>query len=430
MKQIFTLIMIAFCCAFACQTTIAAQSAPPVSREATFIEANGEAEVLIRAKGIGAASGFFGFDEEGSVKNAENDARKAAVYFVLNGGAGLDGILKAPDEKRKFALIEGDFWDDANVAKFISWEASHFENRVKMAGGEKIRLEKQFRVNRRALVELLVDRHIIASVAEMTEEAGLPTIMALPEAKPGQSPLELLRTDNVLRQGASAIESYLTYRKYEVIAPDQAEKIYEQQKSQLALKGKDEDLSYEIALSVGSDIYFTYTVTIDTRMVGSSEVRKASVSVRAYETTTARLLGTETGYSEESAAPASALVEAAVGNALNNVVTRINAYWKEDADNGQQYKVIFTIGEQFDEDAKYDIADAAAKSLKKLCNRTKENTVSDKTIDYLVWITDKDLQSPSGFFRELRKEFNTNFTQGKLRQVSISRKLMMVSIDQ
>jgi hypothetical protein len=428
MKWIPTLIITG--CACLIHTVLFAQSAPPVSREATFIEANGEAEVLIRAKGIGAASGFFGFDEEGSVRNAENDARKAAVYFVLNGGAGLDGILKSPDEKRKFALIESDFWDDGNVAKFISWEAAHFENRVKMAGGEKIRLEKQFRVNRRALVELLVGRHILASVAEMTEEAGLPTIMALPEAKPGENPLELLRTDNVLRQAASAIESYLTVKKYDVIAPDQAEQIVQQQKNQLALRGKEEDLSYAIALSVGSDIYITYTVTIDSRSVGSSQVRKASVSVRAYETTTARLLGTETGYSEESAAPATALVEAAIGNALNNIVTRINAYWKDDANNGQQYKVIITIAGAFDEDTKYDIADAASRTLKKLCSRSKENTVSDKTIDYLVWVTDKEMQSPTGFFRELRKEFNANFTRGKLRQVNMNRKLMMLSVEE
>ncbi len=406
-----------------------AQSTPPVSREATFIEAVGEAEVMIRAKGVGAASGFFGFDEEGSVKNAETDARKSAVYFVLYGGAGLDGILKASDEKKKFSAIESDFWDDTNIGKFISWEAAHLDSRVKMAGGEKIRVEKQFRVHRRALIAMLVDRRVLASVEEMTEEAGLPTIMALPEVKSGQNPLEILKGDNVIKQGASAIESFLTYRKYNVIAPDQAEQIFQQQKGQMSLKGKEEDLSYAIALSVGSDIYITYSITVDSRYVGSSQVRKASVSVRAYETTTARLLGTETGYSDESAAPATALVDAAVGNALSNVMSRINAYWKDDSKNGQQYKVIFNITGQFDEDTKYDLADAAAKTLKKLCNRSKENVVSDKTIDYLVWVTDKDMQSPTGFFRELRKEFNANFTKGKLRQVNMNRKLMLLSVE-
>jgi hypothetical protein len=266
-------------------------------------------------------------------------------------------------------------------------------------------------------------------VQEVTEEIGLPTLMALPETKPGQNPLDELRKDPLLKQGASVIESYLTAKKYQVIAPDQAEQIFQQQKAQMSLKGKDEDLSYAIALSVGSDIYVTYSVNIETRRVGSSEVRKASVSVRSYETTTARLLGTETGYSEESAAPAAALVEAAITNALNNVISRINAYWVDDVKTGLQYKVIINITGQFDEDSKYDLADAVQKSLKKLCSRVKENIVSDKTIDYLVWVSNQDIQSPSAFFRELRKEFTANFVKGKLRQVNLNRKLLILAVE-
>ena len=64
--------------------------------------------------------------------------------------------------------------------------------------------------------------------------------------------------------------------------------------------------------------------------------------MRAFETTTARLLGAETGYSDESAAPATALVEAAMTNALDNVMSRINSYWQDDIKNGLQYKVIVT----------------------------------------------------------------------------------------
>ena len=69
--------------------TVSAQGNLPISREATFIEANGPSEVLLRAKGIGGVKGFWGFNEEESLKKAEMDARKAAVYFVLYGGAGL-----------------------------------------------------------------------------------------------------------------------------------------------------------------------------------------------------------------------------------------------------------------------------------------------------------------------------------------------------
>ena len=422
MKKYFTLY-------FLFSLSLFAQGNLPSSRQATFVEAVTANEVLIKAKGVGGASGFFGFKEEESVKLAETDARRSAVYFVLYGGAGLDGLVKSDEEKRKFAPLEQEFFAESNVQKFIAWEANNFDSRVKLAGGEKIRVEKQFRINRAAMMQYLVDRRVIEKLEDLTEELGLPTLMALPEVKSGMNPMEELRSNAILKQGASVIESYLTQKKYNVIAPEQAAQIYEQQKAQLSIKGHEEDLSYMIALSVGSDIYVSYTITVDTRKVGSSDVRKASVSVRAYETTTARLLGVETGYSEESAAPAAALVEAAVTNALNNVISRINSYWQEDLKNGVQYKIIFSITGEFDEDTRYDIADAAAKTLKKIAGRTKENVVSDNTIDYLAWIQDKDLQSPSSLFRELRREFGNNFSQGKLKQITLNRKLIVVGVE-
>lgn len=410
-------------------TLLFAQGNLPQSRQATFIEAVTSNEVLIKSKGTGGVSGMFGLKEEESVKLAEIDARKSAVYFVVYGGAGLDGLVRSDEEKRKFGPLEQEFFTAENIQKFVAWEANSFDSRVKLAGGEKIRVEKQFRINRAAIQTYLTDRRVIEKLEDVTDELGLPTLMALPEVKPGQNPLAELRANPLLKQGASVIESYLTQKKYNVVAPEQAQQIYEQQKAQLSLKGHEEDLSYMIALSVGSDIYVSYTLTVDTRKVGTSEVRKASVSIRAYETTTARLLGTETGYSEESAAPASALVEAAMTNALNNVISRINSYWQDDLKNGAQYKIIFTLLGDFDEDTRYDIADAAAKTLKKIAGRTKENVVAEKTIDYLAWIQDKDMQSPSALYRELRREFNNNFTQGKLKQITLNRKLIVVGVE-
>lgn len=410
-------------------STLFAQGNLPESRQATFVENSGTDEVMVRAKGVGGKSGFWGFDEEESVKLATVDARKCAVYFVVYGGEGLDGIVKSDDEKKKFSLVEQAFFAIDNVQKFISWEQNGFESRIKLAGGKKIQVEKQFRINRKAIVDYLVDHHVIESLENVTEEIGLPTLMVLPDVPQGQNPLNVLQSDPLSKQAASVIEAFLTSRKYDVIEPDQAAQLYDQQKAQLSLQGHEEDLSYAIALSVGSDIYVTYTVTIDTRIVGSTEVRKASASVRAFETTTARLLGTETGYSDESAAPATALVEAAITNAMNNVLSRINAYWQDDIKNGMQYKIIFNIMGHYSDDEKYDIADAVAKTLKNLSNRTKENIVASKTIDYLVWINDKDLQSPSALFRAIRREFGNNFSQGKIKQITLNRKLIVLSIE-
>ena len=174
---------------FLLSLSLFAQGNLPSSRQATFVEAVTANEVMIKAKGVGGASGFFGFKEEESVKLAEIDARRSAVYFVLYGGAGLDGLVRSDEEKRKFAPMEQEFFTEANVQKFIAWEANSFDSRVKLAGGEKIRVEKQFRINRAAMMQFLIDRKVIEKLEDITEELGLPTLMALPEVKPGMNPM-------------------------------------------------------------------------------------------------------------------------------------------------------------------------------------------------------------------------------------------------
>jgi hypothetical protein len=66
-------------------------------------------------------------------------------------------------------------------------------------------------------------------------------------------------------------------------------------KSHLLIKGQEEDEAYGLALTIGSDVYITYTINISENYVAGQHLNKAIVGVRAFETTTARLLGTETG---------------------------------------------------------------------------------------------------------------------------------------
>lgn len=405
-----------------------AQSSLPQSYQATFIENSGPDEVMVRAKGIGGKSGFFGLEEEESVKLAVEDARKSAVYFVLFGGEGLDGILKTENQKNKFSMIKQKFFVSENIQKFITWEENGFDSRIKLAGGKKILVEKEFRINRKAIINYLVAHNIIESAQSVTEQIGYPTLMVIPEVPPGKSPLDELQSNPLLKQAETVIEAFLTSNKYDVVEPEQAKQLYNQEKAQLSLHGHEEDLSYAIALSVGSDIYLTYNIIVNKRYVGSTIVRKASASIRAFETTTARLLGAETGYSEESAAPPAALIEAAITNAMNNVLSRIYSYWQDDISIGLQYKIIFNLTGEFTEDQIYNIQNAIEKTLKKLSNRTKENIVTNKTVDYSVWIHNSILQSPSDIFRAIRREFNNNFPQGQLEQIILNRKLIIANI--
>jgi hypothetical protein len=385
----------------------------PISREATFLESYSPTEVTIRASGIGKNNA-----------QAELDGRRSAVYFVLIGST--DPILQTNEERMAFEKIQDEIFDENNIKRYISFETTEYEQRVKLSDG-RVKITKVYRVNKKLLTDDLIARNVIKPKEEITEAIGLPFIMVVPEAPKGVSPVDLLRSDRLLKKGAEVIESYLTARKYDVQVPEQMETLSELAQAQAGLKGVEEDYAYQLALAIGSDVYITYNVKVEKRYVGSTEYRKAVVAARAYETTTARLLGTETGYSGEYAVPEEAVVEEAMNDAIDKVLSRIMAYWKEDLMRGLQFKLIFRITGNFDEDTHDEILLATEQVLKKVCNRTKQNVVTDQTLDYIVWVNPQKYNSPLALFRDIRSGIESQVPV-KVRRISANRKMLILEI--
>ena len=387
----------------------------PISKEATLIESTNPAEVMVLATGIGEGK------KKHLTENAILDARRAAVYFVLLGGT--DPLLQTQEERDKFTEVQEKYFSKAQVNRYIACEADAFESRRKIAKGKKLKIQKHFKVNKKLLKDDLSADGILIEI-----EGPLPFIMVIPEVKKGESPIERISSDPRLKQGARVIESYLTARQYDVQVPDQMVAIQALTEAQQSLKGMEEDYGYQLALSIGSDVYITYSIEIESRDMGSSTVRKAMVSVRAYETTTARLLGTETGYSAERPSPELAVIEEAINDAVDKVLSRISAYWKEDLNRGVQYKLIFRIEGDFDEDEREEIAFVISDLIEAFCNHSRENVVTESTLDYLVWAKADQFSKSSKLYRALRKSFPDEFEGGKLKSININRKLILLSI--
>jgi hypothetical protein len=387
----------------------------PVSRQATFIESYSPSEVVIRAAGIGRNNA-----------EAEIDGRKAAVYFVLFGAT--DPILQTSEEKEAFKKVQDKIFDPGNVNKYISFESTEYESRVRMADGN-IKIVKFYRVNKKLLIDDLIAMNVIKPREEIIEAIGLPFIMVVPEVPKGQSPIDALRADPLLKKGAEVIESYLTARQYDVQVPEQMETLSELAEAQAGLKGIEEDYAYQLALSIGSDVYITYNIKVEERYIGSSPVRKAVVAARAYETTTARLLGTETGYSREYPAPEEAVIEEAMNDAIDKVLSRIMAYWKRDTQRGVQFKLIFRLEGDFDEETLDDILITVEDVIDRIANRAKQNIVTDNTIDYNVWVDPDKFRSPLSLYRVLRREIQREVPV-KVRRISANRKLLMLRISE
>lgn len=405
---------------FAALPQALAQGNLPISREASFVESYSPTEWNVRAAGIG----------EGKKKQQEEkaleDARKSAVYFCLY--MGTDPILSTPEEKARFAPMEQEFFDIQNITKYIAWESEEFTQRVRSRDEKQLKIEKVVRVNVGLLKEDLIGRGVLVATADLTAAIGMPQIMVIPEVPKGQNPLEAMQSRSDLKQAARSIESYLTARRYEVIVPEQQDFLNNYGQTMKLVEGSSEDLSYKIALAIGSDVYITFSVSIDRNMRGSSEVKKASVSVRAFETTTARLLGTETGYSYERPSPDEVIVEEAIHDAIDKVLSRINAYWKEDLQRGIQYKIIFSITGSFDDEQVEDIQFAIADVIDRFATRSKENVVTGQTMDYLVWVKPAQFDQARDVYRAIRDDFASEYPGAKVKSQQMNRKLLLLEV--
>jgi len=389
----------------------------PMSNQATFVESFSPTEWTIQATGLGTKGGFFSDPE----KNAVLDARKSAVQYVLTGGT--DPLLSNADAKSKFEAMAEEFYKNDNVNAYISWEADKVITSMKttLPNGDKgVKFTKLFRVNRQKLKDDLVAKNVLVSMDALAQAVGLPNIMVLPEAPKGVTPISILDSDPLAKHAASAIESYLTARQYEVQVPKGADQLNEMTGMLAEGKGAEEDVSYKIALSLGSDVYIVYNINPDIKTTG-----KASVSVRAYETTTAKLLGTETGYSKtRMGSPAEPLIEEAINDAIDKVLQRITNYWTADMQKGIQYKLIFKMLASFDEDKTEAIQDKISDFVKKFPLK-KENVVTDKTMDYNVWAKKEQYDGSNDVYKAFRNEMKGT---AKLKKIQLNRKLIIVGI--
>jgi len=406
-------------------TSIISATNLPRARVATQLESSSPSEVMIRATGFGIDKKHRKPKAKTLDKSAKNDAKKTAVWFVLFGGS--DPLLQTNNEKQAFEKIQEDFFKMDNVRQYISWEADYYDKRLKTDGGKMLKVEKTFKINKSLLETELIKRSVITKLASISESVGMPTIMVIPETTGDIAPLELLKTDPDIKKGAEVIESYLTAKKYTVIVPEQQQVLQELTATQYALGGAAEDYSYLLALSIGSDVYISYNLSVESRNIGSSLVKKAIVGCRAYETTTGRLLGTETGYSHERVAPNPVLIEEAMNNAINNVLSRITNYWKSDIKQGIQYKIIVGVSSSFDADQTEEIIFSLGDIFKDITSTLKENTVADYTYDVLLWVKPEQYSSATDIYRAIKRSYRGS---GIVKRVSISRKLILLSIEE
>jgi hypothetical protein len=388
------------------QPALAKDSNLPLSNQATFVETYSPSEVTIQAAGLGRSD-----------KDAILDLRKCAVNFVLT--LGTDPILSTQAAKNQFAGIAEEFFDNANVSKYLSWEANAVVSAVKTRlpnGKDGMKITKAVRVNKKLLTDDLVAKGIISSHEDLSSAIGMPTIMVIPDVPKDQTPLQVFEANPLAKHAAAVIESYLTARKYDVVVPQSADQISQMTRLHGDIKGAEEDMGYQLALALGSDIYIVFSGMVYAQ-------NKVTLQIKAYETTTSRLLGTETGYSAARPGPAEPLVEEAVNSAIDKVLSRLVNYWQDDVKKGIQYKLVFkSLSGTIDENLKDKISDLMDSTFA----LSKDNIITDKTLDYNVWAKKTEFNKSRNIYRKFRDALKSS---AKLSEIVVNRKLIIIGIE-
>jgi len=379
----------------------------PRGYEASFVESFSPTEVTVKATGMGDRP-----------EMADADVARVALDFVLF--KFTDRLVSVESEKNGMDPVLDELYREPRP--YLTWVADKVTSTRKRADGQ-YEVTRMVRVNKGALTELLVKKGIMASREELAETLGNPVIMVVPDAPKGQSPLEIMDKNRIAQQTSGVIESYLTARQYEVLIPRATDNLNSQVDMLSTVKGVEEDVSYKIALSSGCDIFITYSGQVSATQGG----RKASLVVKAFESTTGRALGTETGYSQVRPNTSDeALSEEATSDAIDKVLQRITNYWKADARKGLQYKVVLKITGKFSESVGEQIRDGLEDLVDKEFPGSKQNILTSKTMDYTLLAPRSKYKTSSNVSRALRTKLEIPGV--KVKETIRNRKLLLLEV--
>lgn len=337
---------------------------------------------------------------------AVRDAQKAAMGRVIQ------DLVQSQEEKDRF---------NEKAQKAIYKEVDRFvegwtlKERRRRPDGD-IEVTGEVVVNRRQIEDRLVADGIVLERRKLLAQIERPTLAVLPEVETAKAEWTTFASNHAA--------SYLTQRKYDTVDLDTLRRVEADTAALRGLEGVAADPKARIALQSGADIYLEYSVTVADGKVGKDSTVKATASVKAFETTTARQIGAATAFSKDYAATAGARDKAiaeALGDAIDRVLANIDDFWKDDMAHGRQYLV--SIRGDFggkDRDARrllYGI-------VKETATDFKENVATDKTLNYRVWFKG----SNSDLLFALQDKAAATLGVRELREVTTNRKLLVLDL--
>ena len=261
------------------------------------------------------------------------------------------------------------------------------------------------------------------SGSELATQVGHIQIAVLPAVQKDVSPAEVLETNELARQGVGTLESWLTARTYEVAHMPAKEQLETAMDAIAGLSGVADDPCRKVALALGTDVLITFEGVAES----VTGCRRIQVILKAYETTSGRLLGTETEFSPPSVnVPDKKLVDEVLPVVQERLMQKVDSYWKQDLSRGIQYVVQMRVEAGLGEDLRDDVTDAFDDLLESSFPERKEVTSSQLSAEYVVWAPVEKYKSSTAVSKVFRKKLD--LPQVKVNEVHKNRKIILLSV--
>jgi len=258
--------------------------------------------------------------------------------------------------------------------------------------------------------------------ASAVQDIGQPVIMVSPNLSTKDGVPDLSSESPYSRTTAEAINGYLTKKNYEVKSVDGQAELNGILQMQSDIANTEDDLSYLASIALDADIYIKYTPEVT-----NDEV---SVEVSAYETSTARLLGSQTAVvrnnGHTSKININSNIGAAVRKAMPGLEQKILGYWKTDLAKGTQYKVVANIKGEYSDSQTEDLHDAIMKGLKGNFNSVKVNVMTAKTLDFVIYANPLKYKDSQEVYAKIRQIFKPI---AETKKNNITRKLILMELN-
>ncbi len=344
----------------------------PVTYNAQIISSLDPETVLVRAVG-----------EWENNDGAIVEAKLNAMWIVIQ------NLAQTEQEKLKVEANKEAIYKDMD--RYVTLQGTPRATRTPQG---KYRVEANAVVRKKLLEDFLSSAGYIQKREEVIEALENPSIVVIPhETAKGQAWIDF---------AISEANSYFTTRKFEVLNPDTVEQLYKMAEQIEMVEGLPQDPAAKIALSIGGDIYITVEGKFEEGRVGSDKTVKSAVSLKAYETTTGRLIGSSTGFSKELVAGPGkdrVTISEAVRDAVDKVITQIMDYWKSDLKKGKQF-LVFIYGNFGDLERQKKLSD----SIKAISSEYKRETVTSKLMTFRIWYKGQSDELLFALQDELKKQ--------------------------